>query len=142
MKTFAYKLALLLPVILIMWSCGATDPVDDKNDDNGTPLKGECGVDPTSINYRVCATDSSVDSTFTIIWVGSYQSSMPSITGTVAEVGVSPAFEILSGAGDFELTSPSDTVRVTVRFDPTSTGLKMVDISTGTECDTVSLPVA
>jgi hypothetical protein len=89
-----------------------------------------CSVDPNSIDFGSVDFLSSKDSTFTIKNVGD-----GTLTGDVTESCTD--FSIVSGGGGFSLAA-GESVVVTVRFEPASTGLKNCTILTGTDCVNVS----
>jgi formylglycine-generating enzyme required for sulfatase activity len=89
-----------------------------------------CEVVPTSINFGTVGVGSHVDSSFTITNTGG-----GTLSGTVSMT--CGHYSIVSGGGAYALgTGESRTV--TVRFAPTSPGLKTCNVETGTSCTAVS----
>jgi hypothetical protein len=99
---------------------------------SGSGIAGpECQVTPTSLDFGEVPVDMSADLAFSIKNVGGGV-----VTGSVSEYY--PDFSIVSGGGDFSLSS--GRVRtVTVRFAPTSLGEKHGAVNTGTVCANVGL---
>lgn len=89
-----------------------------------------CAVEPSSIDFGSVQYNSSKDSTFTIKNTGG-----GTLTGSVTESCLE--YSIVSGGGAFSLAA-GESVVVTVRFEPTSAGLKNCTILTGTDCANVS----
>jgi hypothetical protein len=89
-----------------------------------------CSVIPSSIAFGSVPYNSSKDSTFTVRNVGG-----GTLTGSISESCLH--YSIVSGAGAYSLAA-GESVIVTVRFEPTSAGLKNCTILTGTDCSNVS----
>ena len=88
-----------------------------------------CDVDPTSLDFGLIDVDSFFDITFEITNDGGQ-----TLTGTVSES--CDHYSIISGEGAYSLTAGQTQV-VTVRFQPTSPGVKLCTIDTGAECANV-----
>jgi len=89
-----------------------------------------CQVNPTSLNFFTVAVGDSSDKTFTIKNNGG-----GTLSGSVSET--CDHYSIASGGGAYNLTA-SQQVTVTVRFQPTSAGLKTCNINTGATCAQVA----
>ncbi|UCD20218.1 MAG: choice-of-anchor D domain-containing protein, partial [candidate division WOR-3 bacterium] len=90
-----------------------------------------CAVTPTSIDFGTVTIGSSKDSTFTIKNTGG-----GTLGGTVSES--CDDYDLISGGGPYTLAAGESLV-VTVRFEPLSSGVKPCTIETGdTLCSDVS----
>ncbi|HVP58897.1 MAG TPA: choice-of-anchor D domain-containing protein [bacterium] len=88
-----------------------------------------CEVSSTGLDFGTVGIGSHSDLTFSITNTGG-----GTLTGTVSES--CDHYSLVTGSGAFSLTA-SQSVTVTVRFAPTSTGTKTCVIHTGTSCDSV-----
>ena len=86
----------------------------------------ECELDPLDIDFGTVTVGEFKDSTFTVTNIGD-----GTLTGTVSEA--CDDFEIVSGGGAYALGS-GESVVVTVRFIPASSGLKECTVDAGTSC--------
>ncbi len=97
----------------------------------GTGSQGPlCDVEPTSLDFGIVALGSYVEKSFHIRNLG----------GGVVSGYVSTSFEhysIVSGGGTFDLVF-GQTQTATVRFEPTSVGVKTAGVNTGSECAQVA----
>ena len=134
MKTGVYHLvlALLALPILIICSCTTNDP-----DDEPGRHDARLAVVPSLLDFGTVPGGTSVDSSFSIIMVGSYYTH--GVGGNVSLVLPCPDYGILSGAGTFTVNTFWDSVLVRVRCQPTSYGLKTCNVSTGVSCPLVGL---
>ncbi len=89
-----------------------------------------CQVSPTVLNFSNIYIGHSWDKTFTITNTGG-----GTLSGSVSES--SDDYSIISGGEAYSLTA-NQSVIVTVRFAPTSTGTKTCDIATGASCPGVT----
>ncbi|UCG50786.1 MAG: choice-of-anchor D domain-containing protein, partial [Candidatus Latescibacterota bacterium] len=82
-----------------------------------------CSVDPTTIDFGTVTVGSYKDTTFTIENTGG-----GTLSGTVSES--CPDYDIISGGGPYSLGAGQSVV-VTLRFEPQSSGVKPCTVETG-----------
>lgn len=93
-----------------------------------------CWVSTWAMDYGDVTVGGQEDRSFFITMFGS-----PAVpfSGDVTTVGACTDFSITDGGGPFVLNDPSDTVHVTVRFEPTDVGYRWCQITTGSDCGDV-----
>lgn len=99
-----------------------------------TAFADTCLCQPSDIYFGTVAVGSSRDTTFTITMAGL---SPGPYSGSVDFLIPSPDFSIISGGGSFLLDDLSDTVFVTVRFEPTGSGYEECIVTTNSVCGSV-----
>jgi len=119
--------SLLVLTLLLPFGCSSDDdPVIPP------PPDPTCTITPANLNFGQVAVSKTNDMMFTITNVSS-----DSVFGTVSESCAD--FSITSGGGAYAL-APAEIHMVTVRFAPTSTGVKNCSVGTGnSECGSVGL---
>jgi len=82
-----------------------------------------CSVQPTTLDFGTVHVGSAQDTTFTIKNIGA-----GTLEGAVSES--CPQFDLISGGGPYSI-APSESIVVTVRYEPTAIGTHMCTIETG-----------
>jgi len=96
------------------------------------PVAGAaCTIVPAALDFGAVASGISVDDTLRIVNDGAF-----TFGGTLALT--CQDYSIMEGEGPFELP-PGEILMVIIRFEPTENGVRPCNISTGVNCDDVSV---